>query len=493
MEEHIKAIRSSVIDGIAVTPRYRERQLANLHKALLDSRSQLNKLLVDETLLSEDEATAQFLLTAKAIQTFHISVNPKQCLDEEYRIAQGKDHTTRRVPHGCAYIIPSQHDPLYSTVVPVAAAIAAGNCIVVELQQTVSKLGAFLKKLLLDALSPQTFAVVEQWPFDEEFKGKYCIELNGRETQSAVTTSKQMRTHSNRVAVVVDRSADIKAAARECVKARFGFGGQSAYAPDIVLVNEFSAQSFCTAAAESALQYLSGAANGKLENGKSLASLKRPAGLGAGVQKQLKSSMAETLVSGDRGTVALLKNRDSDLLSGKLGTPLLLIVPISSMDDAINHLGQEAVTLRATYLFCAPPAAKYLSQFISSSVSTINHIPNELLIGPPAPSGHSVSIQPRYTTDMFSIAQPEIIEVSALSHTLSVLVSQDSAVREKRKAEEAVDITLHRVKEAFGPPIGFFEQGLLFGLGCILVGAVTAGVVSVKYGGPAVLAKLRGR
>ena len=493
MEEQIRTIPSSVIDGIAITPRYRERQLASLHKALLDSRPQLNTLLVEETLLSTDEATAQFLLTAKAIKTYHTSVNPKECLDEEYRIAQGKNHTMRRVPYGCAYIIPSQYDPLYSTIVPVAAAIAAGNCVMIELQQTTSKLGACLKKLMLSVLSSQTFAIVAQPPNDENFIAKDYVELDGRETQGTFTTTTHMCTRPGRVVAVVDRSADIKAAARECVKARFGFGGHSAYAPDIVLVNEFSAQTFCTAASESALHYLAGVDKGKYDDNKSAMSLKQHAGLATVVQKKLTNSSAKTIIAGDKGTVALLKDRSSDLLSNKLNTPLLLIVPISSMDDAINYLGQEKALLRATYFFCAPPAAKYLGQFIPSSISIVNHIPIELLIGPPAPSGHAVAIQPRYTTDMFSYAQPEIIEMSRLSRTLSVLVAHDSAIGEKRKAEEAVEITLHRVKEAFGPPIGFFEQGLLFGLSCILVTTVTAGAMLMKYGVPAGLPKLRGR
>lgn len=43
---------------------------------------------------------------------------------------------------------------------------------------------------------------------------------------------------------VVDRTADVDLAARAIAAARFGFGGTSPYAPDLVLVNEFVKRDF---------------------------------------------------------------------------------------------------------------------------------------------------------------------------------------------------------------------------------------------------------
>lgn len=43
---------------------------------------------------------------------------------------------------------------------------------------------------------------------------------------------------------IVDRSADLDAAARAITTARFSFGGSSPYAPDLVLVNEFVKKEF---------------------------------------------------------------------------------------------------------------------------------------------------------------------------------------------------------------------------------------------------------
>lgn len=49
---------------------------------------------------------------------------------------------------------------------------------------------------------------------------------------------------TSRCVAIVDRSADIDAAAKAITTARFSFGGSSPYAPDLVLVNEFVKKEF---------------------------------------------------------------------------------------------------------------------------------------------------------------------------------------------------------------------------------------------------------
>jgi hypothetical protein len=49
---------------------------------------------------------------------------------------------------------------------------------------------------------------------------------------------------SQRTVAVVDRTADIGAAAEAIVHARFSHAGESPYAPDLVLVKEFVVKAF---------------------------------------------------------------------------------------------------------------------------------------------------------------------------------------------------------------------------------------------------------
>jgi hypothetical protein len=57
------------------------------------------------------------------------------------------------------------------------------------------------------------------------------------------------------VVAVVDRTADLAGAADALVAARFGFGGRSPYAPDVVLVNEFVKEPFLSALVQAAMAF----------------------------------------------------------------------------------------------------------------------------------------------------------------------------------------------------------------------------------------------
>lgn len=73
------------------------------------------------------------------------------------------------------------------------------------------------------------------------------------------------------------------------------------------------------------------------------------------------------------------KHRQSKLLQKKVSQPLLILTSISSLDDAIDFSNSGASPLLATYFFANLASAKYLSQFIDSYLSLVNHIPAELL------------------------------------------------------------------------------------------------------------------
>ena len=58
------------------------------------------------------------------------------------------------------------------------------------------------------------------------------------------------------VAAIVERDADIQAAARALILARFGLRGGSPYAPDIVFVNEWVKKDFLLAVTQAAVGFL---------------------------------------------------------------------------------------------------------------------------------------------------------------------------------------------------------------------------------------------
>lgn len=64
----------------------------------------------------------------------YASIDFDQMMEEEYRIANGKDAADRRVAAGIVYIVPSSHTLFYSVIAPLSVAIAAGNCAVLEVE-----------------------------------------------------------------------------------------------------------------------------------------------------------------------------------------------------------------------------------------------------------------------------------------------------------------------------------------------------------------------
>lgn len=72
--------------------------------------------------------------------------------------------------------------------------------------------------------------------------------------------------------------------------------------------------------------------------------------------------------------------RSTSLLKTKISEPVLLVHAVKSLDDAIDFINNgDSSELLAAYHFGGNAQGKYLSQFVASQVSYINHIPAELL------------------------------------------------------------------------------------------------------------------
>jgi len=73
-------------------------------------------------------AEAEYRLTMDGIKKFHSSLNSKRM-----RLRRVEDDSSSlRLAMGLVAIRPSSHSRLYSTLIPLAAALAAGNCILLE-------------------------------------------------------------------------------------------------------------------------------------------------------------------------------------------------------------------------------------------------------------------------------------------------------------------------------------------------------------------------
>ena len=112
---------------------FRLKQLKSLHDALRKNTSNLKDAIRQDTRVSDEEATTEVALSLDIVRDHYSSIDVKKELEEEYRISNGTDAGDRKGPWGVAYVEPQQnHTPLFSTIAPLSAALAAGNCVALK-------------------------------------------------------------------------------------------------------------------------------------------------------------------------------------------------------------------------------------------------------------------------------------------------------------------------------------------------------------------------
>lgn len=126
-------LQAAAIDGRTRTVFYRQTQLEKLHKSLVSNASEIVDAIVADAGLSRTEAQIEYSLALTAVRERFAELEPKKELENEYAIARGEDAGSLRLGYGTVYIKASaDHTPFYSAIAPLSAAIAAGNCVVLQ-------------------------------------------------------------------------------------------------------------------------------------------------------------------------------------------------------------------------------------------------------------------------------------------------------------------------------------------------------------------------
>jgi acyl-CoA reductase-like NAD-dependent aldehyde dehydrogenase len=131
MDDDFDSVRAAAIDGRMRSVFYRQQQIERLCRTLLENAENIRKAIISDYGHTESEATVEFSLTLSAIRNTYAALQPKKAHEDEYAVANGKDAPENREPAGIVYIEPTTHTLFYSTVVPLSAALAAGNCVIV--------------------------------------------------------------------------------------------------------------------------------------------------------------------------------------------------------------------------------------------------------------------------------------------------------------------------------------------------------------------------
>lgn len=456
-------------------PYFRREQLKALHDALRNKAQDLRDAIKQQANVTDHEVSLEVASALQIVKSYHAEIDPTKEIEKEYRTSKGVDALDKTEPWGVVYVEPDwSHTPFFNTLVAVSAALANGNCVLLLLQVScnmhqryVSRtnkiqskgsetLTALLQDIFAQALQSDTFQVVESRPDAELLARCFCV-LQASRLNSPTQT--QLTAPTGRVFAVVDRTANLAEAAESIVTARFAFGGQSPYAPDLVLVNEFVKDDFV----EQILQKTDLLMAKNLSSKQSRESDLEKAVKLLGKHKHWQSTVISRK---QQGAIVDLKSLRTTYtaLPDKVEAPILSISSISSLDHAIDIIATttDGQPLLAGYHFAAHAHAKYLSQFIPANLSFVNHVPHQLLLGPAAPFSGTFDIERRYTKEQF--ARPSPVFSNTIKSSVSIERTKTSTQQVTRMFLDATsEIKEPKRGEWSGP--GFFEQGIFIGLG----------------------------
>lgn len=125
-------LRATVIDNRLENLRWRQNQIHALHAALRTNVDLICEAISQDVSSSVEVAEKEFYLTMDALRQVYETLDFEQSIKDQSLVKLGKDNLGRRVPFGLVAIRPVEHSRLYSVTGPVVAALAAGNCILLE-------------------------------------------------------------------------------------------------------------------------------------------------------------------------------------------------------------------------------------------------------------------------------------------------------------------------------------------------------------------------
>ena len=120
------------IEGTATSVRHRQDQFRRLHTSLLKTKSSITESLRQDYGYTEWEAGFEYLLALSELRDHYESID----FESEKAAAKSieeETESTRVAAAGIVYIIPeTRRNGFYATISPLSAAMAAGNCVIVE-------------------------------------------------------------------------------------------------------------------------------------------------------------------------------------------------------------------------------------------------------------------------------------------------------------------------------------------------------------------------
>ena len=285
----------------------------------------------------------------------------------------------QREPLGVVGIIGPWNYPVFLLLSPLVGAIAAGNCAVIKPSEHTPTVSALLAELLPQYLDPSAVAVVEGGAAETQDLLDQALDhvlfTGGPEIAKAILAGAAKHLTpvtlelGGKSPVIVADDAVVKVAARRVAWAKSLNSGQTCIAPDYVLVDrqvrdEFVAElekAITTFKSDGALPLVHERRAGRIRE------------LIAGADGRVVRGGG---VSGRTAELTVIVDPDpaSDLMHEEIFGPILPIVTVESLDDAIGRVNAGDKPL-AVYLFTqSRDRERRVLDEVSNGGTVINHL-----------------------------------------------------------------------------------------------------------------------
>jgi aldehyde dehydrogenase (NAD+) len=386
----VTRLRRTFASGRTRPEPWRRSQLERLRALLVESEPELAAALHADLGKSATEA----YLTEIGFTVAEIDVALKQLpawlkperVGTPMNAKPAKAYVVRE-PLGVALVIAPWNYPVQLLLAPVAAALAAGNCVVLKPSELAPATSAALARLIPryldgDAVAiveggvPETTALLAQRWDHIFYTGNGTV---GRVVARAAAEHLTPTTLElgGKSPVIVAADADLKTAARRITFGKFLNAGQTCVAPDHVFVDQTVHDELVRGIAEAVATFFGKDPQtakdfGRIVNDRHFARL---SGLYDG------GGYARTVVGGDRDaatryfapTVVDEVDADAPLMQEEIFGPILPIIPVGGVDEAIARINAGDKPL-ALYAFTRDDATtQQILGATSSGGVTVNH------------------------------------------------------------------------------------------------------------------------
>jgi aldehyde dehydrogenase (NAD+) len=276
--------------------------------------------------------------------------------------------TIIREPLGVALVIAPWNYPVQLLLVPMAAAIAAGNCVVGKPSEIAPATSAALARLVRRHLDHRAVSIVEGGPAETQALLAQPFDTifytgNGRVGRIVMEAAARHLTPvtlelGGKSPALVDADADIEVAARRIAWGKFLNAGQTCVAPDYVLVHERVEHELVEALRRTVAAFYGSDPKASADYARIVndCHFERLTGLLAatsgsvvlgGEHDKSERYLAPTVVSG--------VSEDDALMDEEIFGPILPVLRVAGMDEAVGFVASRPRPL-ALYVFSSSKA-----------------------------------------------------------------------------------------------------------------------------------------